>query len=56
MGILILLAPASLALAAIGAAAYIWACRSKQFDDLDSPPYRMLFEDESREEKQRHEQ
>lgn len=46
MGILILLVPATLALTGISVIAYIWACRNRQFDDLDAPPTKILFEDE----------
>jgi cbb3-type cytochrome oxidase maturation protein len=45
MGIILLLLPASVLLAAIALAAYIWATRSGQFDDLDTPPQRMLADD-----------
>ena len=45
MGILIMLVPVTLILAAISVAAYIWAHRNHQFDDLDTPAYRILFEE-----------
>lgn len=38
--------PASLALAFIAAVAFIRSARKGQFDDLDSPPVRMLLDDE----------
>ena len=46
MGILILLVPATLLLTTISVVAYIWACRNRQFEDLDAPPTKILFEDE----------
>ncbi|RMG39325.1 MAG: cbb3-type cytochrome oxidase assembly protein CcoS [Candidatus Dadabacteria bacterium] len=46
MDIIYLLLPLSLLLALVGLAAFIWATRSGQFDDLDTPQIRMLFDDE----------
>jgi len=46
MGILIILVPLALLLSGCGVAAYFWAHRSRQFDDLDSPAFRVLFEDD----------
>lgn len=46
MEIIYLLLPASLFLALIGLGAFIWASWSGQFDDLDTPARRMLFDDE----------
>lgn len=45
MSIIYLLLPASLILALLGLAAFIWASRSGQFDDLDTPAKRILFDD-----------
>lgn len=45
MEILFLLIPASLLLAGIALAFFLWAVRTGQFDDLDTPPHRILFED-----------
>lgn len=47
MGILILLVPISILLAAGGVAAFVWACRSRQFDDLDAPAYKLILDDQS---------
>ena len=47
MTIIYLLLPLSVLLAIIGLLAYLWSVRSGQFDDLDTPPLRMLVEDES---------
>ncbi len=46
MGVLFALVP--LALLAVGAAlvAFRWAVRSGQFDDLETPPIRVLFDDD----------
>ena len=46
MNILYLLVPAAVLLAAIGVAAFAWAVRSGQFDDVDTPPVRALLDDE----------
>jgi cbb3-type cytochrome oxidase maturation protein len=41
------LIPAALFLGGLGLAAFIWALRSGQFDDLDGAAYRALEDDES---------
>lgn len=46
MKILFLLIPLSLLFVALAVWAFFWAVRSGQFDDLDSPGYRMLLDDE----------
>ncbi len=46
MNIFYLLIGASLLVALIFLAAFIWAVKSGQFDDNETPPYRMLFDDE----------
>ncbi len=43
---LLLLIPAALFLGACGLAAFLWALRSGQFDDLDGAANRILFDDE----------
>lgn len=40
------LLPLSLILAIVALIGYFWALRRGQFDDLDTPPLRILFEDE----------
>ncbi|MFI5400492.1 MAG: cbb3-type cytochrome oxidase assembly protein CcoS [SAR324 cluster bacterium] len=44
---LVLLIPASVLLAAVALALFLWAMLTGQFDDLETPPLRMLFEEES---------
>ena len=46
MNVLLLLIPLSLVLLVVMIAAFAWAVRSGQFDDLDTPAVRILFDDE----------
>lgn len=43
---LLYLIPAALLLGACGLAAFMWAMRSGQFDDLDGAAYRVLFDED----------
>jgi cbb3-type cytochrome oxidase maturation protein len=40
------LIPAALFLGGLGLAAFLWALRSGQFDDLEGAAYRILMDDE----------
>jgi cbb3-type cytochrome oxidase maturation protein len=40
------LLPLALLIAAIAVGFFIWAAKTGQFDDLDTPAVRMLFDDE----------
>ena len=40
------LLPLALLIAAVAAGFFVWAARSGQFDDLETPPVRILFDDE----------
>ena len=42
----VLLLSAAAAVLAIAVGFFIWAARTGQFDDLETPPVRMLFDDE----------
>jgi cbb3-type cytochrome oxidase maturation protein len=44
--ILYLLIPLSVVLVAVIAAAFLWAIRSGQFDDLEGPAHRILLDDD----------
>lgn len=46
MDILLLLIPVTLFLLAIGGVLFWWTVRSGQYDDLDSPAQRILFDDD----------
>ncbi len=46
MSILLIMLPAALLLAGLGVWAFIRAARSGQFDDLDTPPLRAVFDDD----------
>ena len=46
MEILYLLIPLSVALVAVIVAAFMWAIRSGQFDDLEGPAHRILLDDD----------
>ncbi len=43
---LTLLAPLALLIAGIMLALYIWAVRSGQYDDLETPAHRILFDED----------
>ncbi len=45
MSVLFLLIPLALLLGIAALVACIWSLRQGQYDDLDTPPMRMLFED-----------
>lgn len=47
MNIFYLLIGASLIVALIFLALFIWAVKSGQYDDNETPPYRILFDDDS---------
>jgi cbb3-type cytochrome oxidase maturation protein len=46
MDLVFFLLPLSLALATVAVIAFIWATKSGQFDDLETPAQRVLFDDE----------
>jgi cbb3-type cytochrome oxidase maturation protein len=46
MNSLLLLIPAALVLGLVGLAAFMWALRAGQFDDLDGAAGRILFDDD----------
>jgi cbb3-type cytochrome oxidase maturation protein len=50
MTILYIALPVALLLAAAAVLAFIWSAKSGQLDDLDTPPVRMLFDDEDHQE------
>lgn len=45
MSVLFLMVPAALALAAGAITAFVWAARNGQFDEVDTPPVRILLDD-----------
>lgn len=46
MSVILVMIPAALILAGLGLAAFIFAARSGQFDDLDTPGLRAVFDDD----------
>ena len=46
METIFVLLPLALLIAAIAVGFFVWAARTGQFDDLDTPAVRMLFDDE----------
>lgn len=46
MSIVFVALPFALLIAGLALAAFIWATRTGQFDDLETPSYRMLFDDD----------
>ncbi len=46
MSVLYILIPAALVLGLGFLAAFVWMLRRGQYDDLDTPPVRMLFDDQ----------
>ena len=48
MNILLLLIPISLVLLGVAVAAFVWAVKRGQFDDLDTPALDILRDDDAR--------
>lgn len=46
MSVIYIVVPLALIVVLVALGAYLWAVRSGQMDDLDTPPLRALFEDE----------
>jgi cbb3-type cytochrome oxidase maturation protein len=46
MSVIYVLLPLAVLLAAAAVAAFVWAVRRGQFDDLDTPAVRILHDDE----------
>lgn len=46
MSILLYLVPIALTLGVAGVAAFFWAAKNGQFEDLDGAPHRMLRDDD----------
>ncbi|NQV72954.1 cbb3-type cytochrome oxidase assembly protein CcoS [bacterium] len=49
MNILYFLVPLALLLAGVGVWAFIWSVKNGQFEDVETPGIRMLFDDEDEE-------
>jgi cbb3-type cytochrome oxidase maturation protein len=47
MAVMFVLLPVALAFAAAALAVFLWAVRTGQFDDLDTPPVRILLDEEA---------
>ena len=47
MELIVVLLPFALLFAGAALALFVWAARSGQFDDLDTPAVRILFDDET---------
>ncbi|TGD98367.1 cbb3-type cytochrome oxidase assembly protein CcoS [Methylobacterium nonmethylotrophicum] len=45
MSVLLLVIPIALALGTLGLAAFLWALRSGQYDDIEGAEYRVLNDD-----------
>ncbi|MBR9999123.1 MAG: cbb3-type cytochrome oxidase assembly protein CcoS [Cyclobacteriaceae bacterium] len=52
MSVIVLLIIFSIVVALIFLIAFIWAVRSGQYDDMESPSVRILFEDKKNKDKQ----
>jgi cbb3-type cytochrome oxidase maturation protein len=55
MGILYVLIPLALVITAVAIGGYLWAAKSGQFDDLETPAHRVLF-DENLEERKKNDE
>ena len=45
MQVLFVILPIAIAMAGVAVAAFFWAARGGQFDDLDTPGHRAIFDD-----------
>ena len=48
MSVLFIVVPLALIVVLIAVVAYVWSARGGQFDDLDTPPVRMLHDDDAK--------
>lgn len=46
MEVIFIVLPLAIVLAGVAVAAFLWAVRRGQYDDLEGPPCRVLFEDD----------
>ena len=46
MSVIYVMIPLAIALAVVALAGFVWSVKRGQLDDLDTPPQRMLFDDE----------
>jgi cbb3-type cytochrome oxidase maturation protein len=46
MSVLYLILPLALVFAGVAVGAFVWTVRSGQLDDVDTPPRRILFDDD----------
>lgn len=46
MSVILIMLPVALLLAALGVGAFIWAAKRGEFDDLDTPAIRAVYDDE----------
>jgi cbb3-type cytochrome oxidase maturation protein len=46
MSVILLMLPIALILGGLGVAAFVWATRRGQFDDVDTPAMRAIFDDD----------
>jgi len=46
MSVLYIVVPLAIIVVAVAVGAFVWATRRGQFDDLETPPVRMLHDDE----------
>jgi cbb3-type cytochrome oxidase maturation protein len=51
MNVLVYLVPLAVTLGALGLAAFLWAPKNGQFDDLDGAPWRAISDDDLPEDK-----
>ena len=47
MGVIYIVLPLALVIAVVAVLAFIWAVRSGQFDDMDTPAVRILHDDDA---------
>jgi cbb3-type cytochrome oxidase maturation protein len=48
MSVIFLVLSLALAIVLVAVVAFVWAARRGQYDDLDTPAVRILFEDDTR--------
>lgn len=46
MSVIYIVLPLAIILAVVALTAFVWAVRRGQFDDLDTPAHRILFDDD----------